>query len=125
MNTVEYYRNWRANRELTKLGLSERIVNALGSVGVTTYDQLLQVTVKELEKDVPNIARVSIKSILELVSSKGHKLVGQDEFFNKQNKSKRKWIEMSEADYVLVQQLCKTPIEAAEFVNNLLKGKNL
>ena len=84
MNTVEYYRNWRANRELTKLGLSERIVNALGSVGVTTYDQLLQVTVKELEKDVPNIARVSIKSILELVSSKGHKLVGQDEFFNKQ-----------------------------------------
>lgn len=86
------------NRELLKLGLSTRIVNALQQVGVTTFDLLLQVTVKELHEDVPNLGKVSIDSILTLVSSKGFKLVGQDLYEEKQlrKKPRREWVGLTQ-----------------------------
>lgn len=36
----------------------------------------------------------------------------------------RTWVGLKEEDYVLVNQLCMNPIQAAEFVDRLLKGKN-
>lgn len=37
---------------------------------------------------------------------------------------KRQWVGLTEEDYVCVNQLCETPVQAAEYVNNLLKEKN-
>jgi len=37
---------------------------------------------------------------------------------------KREWVELTEEDYVLINQLCKKPLEAAEYAAHLLKGKN-
>jgi hypothetical protein len=95
---IEKLRYERKNRELIKLGLSTRIVNALQQVGVTTFDLLLQVTVKELQKDVPNLGKISIDSVLALVSSKGFKLVGQDLYEEKQlrKKPKREWVGLTQ-----------------------------
>jgi hypothetical protein len=36
----------------------------------------------------------------------------------------RTWVGLKEEDYVLVNQLCINPIQAAEFVDRLLKEKN-
>ena len=36
----------------------------------------------------------------------------------------RTWVGLKKEDYVLVNQLCINPIQAAEFVDRLLKGKN-
>jgi len=36
----------------------------------------------------------------------------------------RTWVELTEEDFVCVHQLCDTPIQAAEYVNHLLKEKN-
>jgi hypothetical protein len=36
----------------------------------------------------------------------------------------REWVELTEEDYVLVNQFCISPIQAAEFVNRLLKERN-
>jgi len=36
----------------------------------------------------------------------------------------RPWVGLTEEDYVLVNQLCINPIQAAEFVDRLLKEKN-
>jgi len=36
----------------------------------------------------------------------------------------RTWVGLKEEDYVLVNQLCMNPIQAAEFVDRLLKEKN-
>jgi len=41
-----------------------------------------------------------------------------------QNLVNRKWAGLREEDFVLVNQLCTTPIQAAEFVDHLLKEKN-
>jgi hypothetical protein len=37
---------------------------------------------------------------------------------------KREWVELTEEDYVCVHQLCKTPIQGAEYAAHLLKEKN-
>ena len=39
-------------------------------------------------------------------------------------KEKCMWVRLKEEDYVLVNQLCINPIQAAEFVDRLLKEKN-
>jgi len=36
----------------------------------------------------------------------------------------RTWVGLTEEDFVCVHQLCDTPIQAAEYVNHLLKEKN-
>lgn len=36
----------------------------------------------------------------------------------------RTWVGLTEEDFVLVNQLCTSPIQAAEFVDHLLKEKN-
>ena len=36
----------------------------------------------------------------------------------------RKWAGLTEEDFVLVNQLCTTPIQAAEFVEHLIKERN-
>jgi hypothetical protein len=36
----------------------------------------------------------------------------------------RTWVGLTDEDYVLVNQLCINPIQAAEFVDRLLKEKN-
>jgi len=38
--------------------------------------------------------------------------------------AQRTWVGLTEEDYVLVNQLCINPIQAAEFVDRLLKEKN-
>lgn len=97
---IEKIRFQVRNRELIKLGLSTRVVNALQQVGVTTFDLLLQVTVKELQKNVPDLGKKGVDSILALVSSKGFKLVGQDVYEQKQWRinPKRKWVGLTDED---------------------------
>ena len=63
--------------ELKKMGLPTMCANALGAVGVVTFNQLLQVTTLEL-KTIPNLGAKGIEYILALVASKGHKLEGQE-----------------------------------------------
>jgi len=41
-----------------------------------------------------------------------------------QEPPQRTWVGLKEEDYVLVNQLCINPIQAAEFVDRLLKEKN-
>ena len=36
----------------------------------------------------------------------------------------RTWVELTEEDYVLISQLCKAKLEAAEYAAHLLKEKN-
>jgi hypothetical protein len=95
---IEKIRYEVRNRELIKLGLSTRVVNSLQRVGVTTFDLLLQVTVKELQNDVPDLGKKGIDSILALVSSKGFKLVGQDVYEQKQWRinPKRTWVGLTQ-----------------------------
>jgi hypothetical protein len=76
------------NPELKKLGLSSRTSNSLYRVGVNTLDLLLQVTVEELQKQVPDLGKTGIDSILKVVSEKGFKLVGQDLYEEKQKRNK-------------------------------------
>lgn len=97
---IEKIRYEVRNRELIKLGLSTRVVNSLQRVGVKTFDLLLQVTVKELQNDVPDLGKKGIDSILALVSSKGFKLVGQDVYEQKQWRInlKRKWVGLSDEE---------------------------
>ena len=75
------------NPELKKLGLSSRCSNALYQVGVNTFELLLQVTVEELQKQVPDLGKTGIDSILKVVSEKGFKLVGQDLYEEKQKRN--------------------------------------
>lgn len=125
---IEKLRYERKNRELMKLGLSTRIVNALQQVGVTTFDLLLQVTVKELQKDVPNLGKISIDSILALVSSKGFKLVGQDLYEEKQlrKKPRRTWVGLDHQDKKKFSSWLdsKTDDEVFTAIDDLLRNMN-
>lgn len=95
---IEKIRYEQKNRELLKLGLSTRVVNSLQRVEIKTFDLLLQVTVKELQKDVPDLGKKGIDSILALVASKGFKLVGQDLYEEKQlrKKPRREWVGLTQ-----------------------------
>jgi hypothetical protein len=123
---IEKIRHETKNRELIKLGLSTRCVNALQQVGVTTFDLLLQVTVKELQKDVPDLGKKGIDSILALVSSKGFKLVGQDVYEQKQWRinPKRKWVGLTDEE---ISALSKGHIVRSTYARAIeakLKEKN-
>jgi len=43
----------------------------------------------------------------------------QEEFF-----PKRKWVDLTEEDYVIINSLCERKLEAAEYAAHLLKEKN-
>jgi hypothetical protein len=125
---IEKIRYETKNRELIKLGLSTRCVNALQQVGVTTFDLLLQVTVKELQKDVPDLGKKGIDSILALVSSRGFKLVGQDVYEQKQWRinPKRTWVGLTEQQRNAIEDACKMIIGKPAFdaIEKQLKENN-
>lgn len=102
---IERIRNELKNRELIKLGLTNQTVNLLQRVEVRSFDLLLQVTVEELKKEVPGLGKKGIEEILSLVSSKGFKLVGQDQYEKKQMRKKlrREWVGLTENDRVLIK----------------------
>jgi len=56
------------------------------------------------------------------------KVVTQNLYFNDVYTSspaeQKPWVGLTEEDFVCVHQLCDTPIQAAEYVDRLLKEKN-
>jgi hypothetical protein len=91
--------------ELKKMGLPTMCANALGAVGVVTFNQLLQVTTLEL-KTIPNLGAKGIEYILALVASKGHKLEGQElyEQLKARKKAKRTWVGLTDEE---IEQGCR------------------
>jgi len=111
--------------ELKKLGLPTMCANALGAVGVVTYDQLLQVTTLEL-KAIPNLGSKGIEYIFALVASKGHKLEGQELHEQRmvRKKAKRQWIGLTEEEFSAINQSCYSKLEAAALAESILKRNN-
>jgi len=59
------------------------------------------------------------------------KMKGQPYYFTKRKDDDddiqeyvRPWVGLTEFDYSLINQLCKSPLEAAEYTEHLLKEKN-
>jgi hypothetical protein len=91
--------------ELKMLGLPVRCVHALASVGVKTFAELLDVTVLEL-RSIPDLGAKGIEYILALVSSKGHKLEGQElyEQLKARKKAQRTWVGLTDEE---IEQGCR------------------
>jgi hypothetical protein len=110
--------------ELNELGLPMMCANALSGVGVTTFQQLLDVEVHEL-KSIPNLGAKGIEYILSLVSAQGHKLQGQDLYEQKKNrtKTKREWVNLTDAEMEdLLNRFAR--YELLRVVQKTLKEKN-
>jgi len=103
--------------ELKTLGLAAMHSNALAAVGVKTFGQLLDVEVYELRR-IPNLGAKGIDSVLSLVTSKGHKLLGQDLYDEaKARKQQRKLIAVEQEAKIIEEfkhRLAKS-IEAMPF----------
>jgi hypothetical protein len=103
--------------ELKTLGLAAMHSNALAAVGVKTFGQLLDVEVYELRR-IPNLGAKGIDAVLSLVTSKGHKLLGQDLYdAAKVRKQQRKLIAVEQEAKIIEEfknRLAKS-IEAMPF----------
>ena len=87
------------SKELKALGLPTMTSNALSSIGVETFEQLLQVKTFEL-RAIPSLGAKGIEYIFALVTSKGHKLEGQElyEQLKARKKAKRQWLGLEPKD---------------------------
>jgi hypothetical protein len=58
------------------------------------------------------------------LAMKSRNWISFDDWLHEISPPQRTWVGLKEEDYVLVNQLCINPIQAAEFVDRLLKEKN-
>jgi hypothetical protein len=87
-----------------------------------TDEQRLQLITEQLIIVRDNLFRGLSKSMQKLQAQSINEVLELPIYT--QTPQQRTWVELTEEDFVCVHQLCDTPIQAAEYVNHLLKEKN-